>query len=82
MSGYKGLQILLSESCRLVRGNRGCTLTLSRELRWRTLVVIDGGSVIPKRVPIRVVPCYEYNAPLSNDGCSEGLFYCESLVNH
>lgn len=51
MNGYKGLQILLSESCRLVRGNRGCTLTLSRELRWRTLVVIDGGSVIPETSP-------------------------------
>jgi len=35
MNGYKGLQILLSESCRLVRGNRGRTLTLSRELWWR-----------------------------------------------
>ena len=75
MNGYKGLQVLLSESCRLVRGNRGCTLTLSRELWWR--IQQQSSTVVPlypQRVPIRVVPCYEYNAPLSNDSCSEGLF--------
>ncbi len=41
--------------------------------------VIDGGAVITETSPTRVVPCYVYNAPLSNDSCSEGLFYCQKV---